>query len=405
MKIIHVADLHFGKSLAGMNLVEDQRDWARRFVEFVKVESPAAVVIAGDVYDRGAPSGEAVELLDKFVTDLLAVNESLQVMIVSGNHDSGQRLAFGSAIFRKQRLHIVGKLSAKIDSVVLKDEHGPVRFWLMPYLFPAAVAQVLDRDERLDYTSAVKALLDNQNFSAEERNVLVAHQSVMMDGVEAEAGGSETMVGGVGSIDGRVFDGFDYVALGHIHKGQHIGRDTMRYAGSPLCYHFDELKCPNKGAVVVALGPKGVVGVEKLVIPPLHPLREVRKTFGEILEEEKSNGKTGEYVKVVLTDQRISPENSAALHALFEGKGSLLLELSSCYEVFTDVDGSCGAAGGVKTLAESLTDFWRARHGGADPDDAMSKIIALATARPEHGGWRSDESIGELVNVVKGMKD
>lgn len=404
MKFIHIADLHFGKSLSGRCLIEDQKDWIGKFVELVRTEKPAAVVIAGDVYDRATPNGEAVELLDGFLTNLLAVNEKLHVMVVAGNHDSGQRLAFGSEILKKQRLHIVGKTSAKIERVTLEDDEGPVHFWLLPYLFPAAVAEVLGIEERLDYTESVRRMLDRQQIDSTARNVLVAHQSVMAGGVSPEEGGSETMVGGVGAIDGSVFDRFDYVALGHIHKGQSVGRDTMRYAGSPLCYHFDELKCPEKGAVSVTLGGKGTVSVDKAKIAPLHSLREIRGSYEEIVAEESASGTGGEYVKVVLTDRRVSPQVSDVLHALFAGKGSALLELTSSFAALTDVHGTGGAMARERTLEEKLLDFWRDRHGGAEPDPAMAELIKLATMPPEHGGWKNDDAIDAILSQVGTME-
>lgn len=404
MKIVHIADLHLGKSLSGQSLEEDQRDWMEKFVALMRKEKPAAVLIAGDVYDRAAPSGDAVALLDGFLTDLLSADENLHVMVVSGNHDSGQRLAFGSEILKKQRLHIVGKVTERIERVTLMDENGPVHFWLLPYLFPAAVADALGIEERLNYTESVRALLDRQQIDPDARNVLVAHQSVMMGGVSPEEGGSETMVGGVEAIDGKVFDVFDYVALGHIHRGQPVGRDTMRYAGSPLCYHFDELRCPEKGAVRTTLGGKGSVSVEKAKIAPLHPLREIRGSYAEIVAGETANGTGGEYVKVVLTDQRVTPQVSDSLHALFSGKGSLLLELTSSFAVLTDVRGTDGARAHERTLEEKLTDFWRDRHGGAEPDPAMADLIKLATTPPEHGGWRSEEAVENILSLVGNME-
>ena len=404
MKILHVADLHFGKTLAGQDLNEDQRDWCNKFVELVKTEKPSAVLIAGDVYDRATPNGDAVDLLDGFLTSLLAVDDHLHVMIVAGNHDSGQRLAFGSRIFKKERLHIVGKVSEKMECVTLQDENGPVNFWLMPYLFPAAVAEVLGIEERLDYTESVRRLLANQQIDISVRNVLVAHQSVMSDGTSPEEGGSETMVGGVGAIDGVVFDAFDYVALGHIHRGQVVGRDVMRYAGSPLCYHFDELKCSKKGAVAVVLAEKGKVAVEVKLLAPLHPLREIRKSYADIVAEETANECRGEYVKIVLTDQRVSPQVSDALHAIFAGKGSVLLELTSDFAAFSDVRGDGVSSARERKLEEKLLDFWRDRHGGEDPDAAMTELIKIATRRPENGGWKNDDAIEAILTQVKGME-
>lgn len=246
--------------------------------------------------------------------------------------------------------------------------------------------------------------MGKQQIDNSARNVLVAHQSVMSGGVSPEEGGSETMVGGVGAIDASVFDPFVYVALGHIHKGQSVGKETVRYAGSPLCYHFDELKFPEKGAVAVTLKEKGLVTVEVKPLNPLHPLREIRKRYDEIIAEETANGRGGEYVKVVLTDQRVSPQVSDALHALFEGKKSVLLELTSDFAAFSDVQTGGGSAMRERTLEEKLLDFWRDRHGGADPDAAMTDLIRLATRRPESGGWKNDDDIEAILTQVKKME-
>ncbi|MDE7428800.1 MAG: exonuclease SbcCD subunit D, partial [Lachnospiraceae bacterium] len=274
MKFLHLSDLHFGKSLYGVSLIDnkDQAYWAERFLEKVEEVQPDAIVIAGDIYDRSAPSGEAVELMDSLLTRL----EQLQipVMMISGNHDSGQKLAFAGDILAKQNVYIAGKPDKELCHVTVqeKDRSGEVTFWLMPYLFPAIVAQKLEDDSIGDYETAVRRLLEEQEIDFSKRNVLVAHQNITADGREAERGGSESMVGGVGQIDYRVFDGFDYVALGHIHSSYHVGRKGVRYAGSPLCYHFNETRQPQKGPLLVELGEKNTeVRVQPQIIEPLHP--------------------------------------------------------------------------------------------------------------------------------------
>lgn len=400
MKILHIADLHFGKSLSGLSLLEDQRDWAEKFVDLVKREKPAAVVIAGDVYDRGAPGEDAVALLDEFLTGILAADDQVNVLMVAGNHDSGPKLSFGAQIFRKQRLHIAGQVKAVMDRVILEDEFGPVTFWLLPYTFPAAIQHVLADESLRDYTSAIKALLDRQIINPTERNVLVAHQNVLFDGTEAVVGGSETMIGGVGGVDGTVFAAFDYVALGHIHRAQRIGRETMRYAGSPLCYHFDEVRWGRKGAVCIDLKGKGNVAVSLENILPLHPLREIKGTFEDILAMEKANPADGEYLKVVVTDRRINPIDADTLRALFTAKGSILLELQSDYVEFTAGGEAADEREHERTLNEKFVSFWKARHHGMDPDAETLALIRYAAELADAAQGTSDEDAEKLVKFA-----
>ena len=390
MKFLHVADLHFGKTLLGKSLLSDQRDWAEKFIALVKEIRPDAVVVAGDVYDRAAPAGEAVELLDRFLTGLLDADGRLSVLLVAGNHDSASRLAFGADILEKQRLYIAGKTARRMKRVVLHDAHGPVSFWLMPFTFPAAIQQALGAEEEADfprtYTDAVARYLASQDADSAARNVLVAHQNVSCNGRAAEPGGSETMVGGVGGVDAAVFAAFDYVALGHIHKAQAVGRETVRYAGSPLCYHFDEARWPDKGAVLVELGAKGDISVERIPIAPLHPLRVAEGAYEDLVAAEAANPARGEYVKAVLTDRRVDPSSAEALRALFAGKGSALLEIVSSFSPFA---GSAAAAAGAdapeRTLARKFAGFWTALHGGAEPDEATFALIQKAAEQVEAG--------------------
>ena len=282
MRFLHLADLHLGKSVYGTSLLDngDQSVWVEQFLALAEKLRPDAVVIAGDVYDRSAPSGEAVQLLSHMLTALHALG--IPVMLCAGNHDSVQRLSFLHPLLAQEGLHISASLSESpaLRHVTLQDEHGPVTFWLMPYVFPAIVSEVLGCERFADSDSAVRALLQRQDVDFAARNVLVAHQNVTAGGAEAERGGSEAMVGGVGQIDYTAFDGFDYVVLGHIHAACPVGRDSVRYAGSPLCYHFNETKQPPKGPVLVELGKKGEpVRTETLVLPPLHPMRELRGTW------------------------------------------------------------------------------------------------------------------------------
>ena len=244
MRFFHLSDLHFGKSLCGVSLLEngDQPDWVGRFLGLADEKRPDAVVIAGDVYDRSMPSGAAMQLFSSMVTEL--ANRNIPVLIAAGNHDSGERLSCFKDLLSRQNVYIAGEIRREIEHVTLKDADGDVTFWLLPYVFPAAVAQALDDPAIRDYDDAVRRLIAEQKLDPDARNVIVAHQNVTKGGVEGMRGGSESMVGGVGHVEYTAFDAFDYAALGHIHAAYAVGRETVRYAGSPMCYHFDELRQP-----------------------------------------------------------------------------------------------------------------------------------------------------------------
>lgn len=380
MRFLHLADLHFGKSIHGVSLLEngDQKTWAARFLALVRETRPDAVVIAGDIYDRSAPSGDAVALLDTVVTALAEMGTA--VLLVAGNHDSGQRLAFGGSLLAKQNIHISGVLSPELTCVTLMDKYGPVHFWLMPYVFPALVAQALEDDAIRDYDAAVRALLARQRINFSERNVLVAHQNVTAGGKEAERGGSESMVGGVGQVDHTAFDGFEYVALGHIHAAYPVGRQTVRYAGSPLCYHFDETKQPKKGPVLVTLGEKGTEPtIEIKGIAPLHPMREIKGTYEEIRDAALQSAAHGEYIRIVLTDRKPEPETRTFFQNLFESRDSVLMEFTSEYSRFGAISAASTArAAEGRSVEELFMDFYENRYGGTLPDKTEQELLRFA---------------------------
>ncbi len=365
MRFLHISDLHLGKAIYGVSMLDnrDQPYWVEQFLALTDRVRPQAVVIAGDVYDRGSPSGEAVALLSRLVESL--AGRGVAVMMVAGNHDSGQRMAFARDILARQNVHIAGTLSAELDHVTLRDEYGPVTFWLMPYVFPSLAGHVLGQEDIRDYDTAVRRLLERQNMDPAERNVIVAHQNVTAFGVEARRGGSESMVGGVGQVEYTAFDAFDYAALGHIHAAYHVGRETVRYAGSPLCYHFDETRQARKGPVLVELSGKGEpVRIETLTIPPLHPMREIRGPLEEIRAAETARDSRGEYLRLVVTDHPMTPEISDYFQALAESRGSFLLDRVSEYRLFTGSASSPDAqALREKPLEELFADFYSQRSG------------------------------------------
>lgn len=405
MKILHISDLHFGKKLHGFSLIdnEDQPFWARQFLKLVDEKSPDVILIAGDVYDNGNPSKEAISLLSDFLTSLL--DRGIPVMMVAGNHDSGERLSFLSNVLDQNGLYIAGQLEREMKHVTLRDEDGDVTFWLLPFVFPSLVSDVLDDPTIRDYDTAVRKYLAAQDIDFSQRNVLIAHQNVLANGVESERGGSETMIGGVGEIDYTAFDGFDYVALGHIHAAQSVGRPAVRYAGSPLCYHFSEIRKPRKGPVYLELNAKGTpLTFEICELPVRHRMRELRGAFSEVLDSVISATEREEYIRVVLTDDNIPVDASAQLRALLNERGSFLME------VVRDVNRPvlsekriAGQAIQDKPLDALFSEFYADRTGGAILDHMQMDIVRLVARQVQMSDspeYVSDQDIDEILKYV-----
>ena len=406
MRFLHLADLHLGKSLHGISLLEsgDQADWVRRFLELSGELRPDAVLIAGDVYDRSAPSGDAVELLSELLTGL--AEQGIPVLLTAGNHDSGQRLGFLKGLLGKQGVHIAGTLpkGGKLPCVTLEDAWGPVHFWLMPYVFPALAAQALEDESIRDYDTAVRRLLQAQDMDLSERNVLIAHQNVTANGQEGMRGGSETMVGGLGEVDVSAFDGLSYVALGHIHAAYPVGRESVRYAGSPLCYHFNEIKQPAKGPVLVELGAPGEEPrISRLSIPALHPLREARGGWEELRETETARESRGEFLRIVLTDSRVTPEIGDFFRELARARDSRVLELVSEYNPFGTESSAAQDLGQKQSMEELFAQFYSERCGGEEPTEEDLALLRYAGERLRHresSGASEQQDIAALLDFL-----
>ncbi len=380
MRFLHIADLHFGKIMNEIPLAEaDQPYWIEQFMKTVDAVKPDAVVIAGDVYDRSSPSADAVVLLDRLLTELSEKN--VNVIMTSGNHDSGQKLGFASEILKKSNIYISGVISSEtgeIPHVKLKDEHGDVVFWIMPYIFPSLVNDILKSEYR-DYESACRALIEHQNIDWSVRNVMVAHQNVTRSGAEVERGGSESMVAGVGGIDYTTFEDFEYTALGHIHAAQYVGLPKIRYAGSPLCYHFDEAKFSVKGPVLVEIGEKGTeTSTEIIPIEPLHKVKVLKGAYEDIVKELHSySGK--DYLKAVITDQKITPDISEHLRELADSKGSFMLEINSTYGADHRISDTMkpGDFSTSVSLTDLFADFYSLQKNDVQPDEKDIELINL----------------------------
>lgn len=301
MKFLHIADLHIGKRVNEFNMIEDQNYILEQILQITDEEKPNGILIAGDVYDKSQPSAEAVELLDEFLTKLTTFGQP--VFMISGNHDSPERLSFGSRIMQKNGLHIAGVFDGSLEKVSLKDEHGIVNIYLLPFLKPAIVKPYFEQPIE-SYDEAVRVVISAAEINTPERNILLAHQFVVNGTQQPERSESESLsVGGLGSVDVSAFDAFDYVALGHLHGPQRIGRDTVRYAGSPLKYSFSEAR-HEKSATLLELGVKGEISIQQFPLTPLHDLREIKGPIAELLRIGQEETESAEdYIHATLTDE------------------------------------------------------------------------------------------------------
>ena len=312
MKLIHLSDLHIGKRVNEFSMIEDQEYILLQILQIIDEEKPQAVLIAGDVYDKSIPSGEAVTLFDDFLCRLAA--RKLPVLIISGNHDSPERLAFGNRLLEQSGVHISPVYDGKISPITLTDEHGPVDFWLLPFLKPAHVKR-FHADESIEsYTDACRVAVEQMGIDPEKRNVLLTHQFVTgASTCESE----EFSVGGSDNVDASVFADFDYVALGHIHGPQNIGSNRLRYCGTPLKYSFSEAD-HRKSVTVVKLGAKGELELQLRPLTPRHDLRQLRGTFEEVTAKSfYENTAVRDYLHIILTDEEDIPEAIGKLRVIY----------------------------------------------------------------------------------------
>ena len=411
MKFIHIADLHLGKSIYGTSMIEngDQSYWVNKFIELATAEAPQAVVIAGDVFDRKDPGEDAVALFSHLMSSLHELR--IPVLTIAGNHDSIYRLSYVRPVLAEQDLIFSRSLTenSELEHLNLQDEHGKVTFWLMPYVFPALIARALGNDELRDYKTAVTKLLEAQGIDTSQRNVLIAHQNVTCNGKEAERGGSESMIGGVGQIDYHTFDDFDYVALGHIHAAYSVGRKSVRYAGSPLCYHFDETKQPDKGPLIVEIGAKGEpISIKPAIIEPLHRMVPIKGEYEKICEDELARNGRDEYISITLTDRRITPEIASFFRDLYKSRGSVLMELKSEFRHFTDNMQTIAEGREKKSASELFSDFYTERRGGRPPESEEYKIMDFAGELMQSAGDFHEEpdqkTIDKFLDFLLGME-
>ncbi|MCI2111928.1 MAG: exonuclease SbcCD subunit D [Ruminococcus sp.] len=313
MKFIHLSDLHIGKRVNEFPMYEDQEYILTEIIKIIDNEKPDAVLIAGDIYDKSIPPSDAVTMFDAFL--VLLSKRNLKVFVISGNHDSPERLSFCSRLIEKSGVYFSPVYNGHIAPVKLEDEYGEVNIYMLPFVKPANVRRFFDDREILSYTDAMEVAISEMNVNLESRNVLVTHQFVTgADRTESE----EISVGGTDNVDVSVFDDFDYVALGHIHRPQNCLSKRVRYCGTPLKYSFSEAN-DKKSVTIVELKEKGSLEIRTADLVPKHEMREIKGKYEEITAKSFYENTTyqTDYMHIILTDEENIPYGVGKLRTIY----------------------------------------------------------------------------------------
>ena len=364
MKFVHLSDLHIGKRVNEFSLKEDQEHILEEILTIIDDEAPDAVIIAGDVYDKSIPSTEAVEMLDRFLVCL--AEKKKEVFIISGNHDSPERLSFGSRLIDSSGIHIAPVYGEEIKPYPVKG----VNIWLLPFIKPAHVRHIFEDEKIESYTDAVRVAIDHMDVRTDERNILVTHQFVTgADRTESE---EKFSVGGTDNVDASVFDGFDYVALGHIHRPQNCGSERIRYCGTPLKYSFSESK-DIKSVTVGELSEDRQLTIRTVPLTPLHDMVELKGSYNELMNRSYYEGTTyqEDYTHITLTDEEDIPDAVRKLHSVYHN----LMKLDYDNQR-TRANNSIQAANAIenKTPLELFNEFYRVRNG-KDLNDEQTAFL------------------------------
>ncbi|RHS65654.1 exonuclease SbcCD subunit D [Clostridium sp. AM45-5] len=323
MKLFHLADLHIGKRVNEFSMIEDQKYILKRILDLAEEEKPDGIILAGDIYDKQIPSAEAVQVFDEFITRL--AGRAIPVFIISGNHDSAERLAFGGRLLNSRGIYLSPVYDGSVTKIPLKDQYGTVWIHLLPFIRPSTVRHVFENEADLvtDVQTAAETVIRHMEIDLKDRNILVAHQFVTgASRCESE----DVQVGGLDNIDAAVFTPFDYTALGHIHSPQNVGTDRVRYCGTPLKYSFSEVD-QEKSITVVELEKKGTVRTSLLPLKPLRDMRKLRGTYLELTDRSFYRDMNREdYIQVTLTDEDDVPDGLQKLRVIYPNIMQLLYD-------------------------------------------------------------------------------
>ena len=365
MRFLHLADLHLGKQMNDLLLLEDQAYILEQILAVADSERPDAVLIAGDVYQRASPQAEAMALFDRFVSQL--AERELKVFIISGNHDSAQRISYFSSLIKASGVYVTEAFDGTVQQVMVEDEYGEIVIRMLPFLRPSQVKRLLPGEKIITYQDAMAAVLRQTPIDPKKRNILMCHQFIT--GAEI-SDSEERAVGGLDNIDAALFDAFDYVALGHIHKPQRVTRDTLRYAGSPLKYSFSEAN-HRKSVTVVDMGPKDETAIRTVPLYPLHDVRLLDGTIRTLMEQPYSE----DYVWITIHDDPVPPDARVTLSVNFPNIMKFsVVNARTKY----DVDVTAGDAMENKSIQELFSDFYRLQNNDCAPSEAHCRVLEKA---------------------------
>ena len=312
MRFLHLSDLHLGKRVNEFSMLEDQAYILKEILNIIDEQKVEAVLIAGDIYDKVIPSAEAVRLLDDFLTRIAA--RELPVFLISGNHDSAERIAFGSRLMSSRQIYLSPVFESDVEPITISDRYGEIHIYMLPFVKPSLVKRVYPEEEIITYQDAVNAAVQHMQIDTDKRNILLAHQFVTG---AARCDSEELSVGGLDDVDASIFDGFDYVALGHLHGPQKIGKETVRYSGTPLKYSFSEAN-QKKSVVIVDVEEKGKINIQQIPFLPKHDMQEIRGTYMEVTALDfYKDMKTDDYLHITLTDEEDIPDAIGKLRTIY----------------------------------------------------------------------------------------
>ena len=368
MKLMHLSDLHLGKRLNEFSLHEDQAYILHQITQIAREERPEGILIAGDLYDKPVPTASAVGLLDRFLSDLAATGA--QVFVISGNHDSPERLSFGAGLMQHSGVHIAPVYHGEVRPFTLTDAFGPVDVFLLPFIKPVHVRACFPDEEIATYTDAMDCAIRHMNVDPGRRSVLVTHQFVT-GGVRCES--EEVNVGGADNVSAEVFAPFDYVALGHLHGAQSIG-ERIRYCGTPLKYSFSEAR-QQKSVTMAELGAKGSIALRTIPLTPLREMRELRGDYMTLTSRAfYSQQDTSAYLHLTLTDEEDVPDAAARLRVIYPNLMKLDYD-NARTRALSDV--SMGAVEDRPSPAALFEDFYARQNGQPMSDIQRDYVLRL----------------------------
>lgn len=382
MKFLHLADLHLGKILQEQSLIEDQEYMLNQIIEIIEKENIDAVLISGDVYDRSVPPAEAVNLLDCFLKTLIK-ELKIKVFMIAGNHDSKDRLAFGSKIFEDEGLYIESKYNGDLRKVELQDEYGKLNIYMLPFVKPIEVKQFFEDDLENNYNTAINKIISEEKINVKERNIILVHQFVTAGMVEPERTESEVLsLGGIENVDVSNFNDFDYVAIGHVHRPQKIGRETARYAGTMLKYSFSEIN-HNKTIPIIELKDKEDININLVQLNPLRDMREIKGPIEELIKQENYEcGNTNDYIKAVITNEEPVYDAIGQIRRIYPN--TLKLEIRNSKTISNVEEQNINLENvKKKTELELFADFYKAQNN-ADLDEKRTEIIKNIISEVKH---------------------